>query len=312
MNSFGSIDHQVIHTSERYFEMVTNFAEPHLASAASWAIAMPGLTVGNVIIKPENKLTLCDFTDSEHMRSLFILSGRIHSTFDFGNKEEKTAIRKQKHAFQYSAEYEAEHEILTDHLHALSIDTSPSFFKSLMGTTDEMDELINCFTKQESFRSILMLQPRMAEIINLIVDCPFKGVTRYLFIESKVLELLALQMEQIKTPRSASQAISNSDIEKLWAVKAFVENNYLERLSLAGLCKTFSLNEFKLKKGYKELFHTTVFGHINSLRMDKARQLLSQKQLTVSEVADFIGYKNVASFSVEFKKRFGCMPSRCY
>jgi AraC-like DNA-binding protein len=313
MHSFGSIEQQVIHTSERYFEVVTKVAESHLASAVSRTIGMPGLTIDNVILKPENKLTLRDFTESEHMRSLFVLSGHVNSTFDFGNNEAESVVQKQKHAFQYSTPHEAEHRILADHLHAFSIETSPTFLKSLMGaTTGEMDDVINCFTKQQSFHSISMLQPRMVEIINYIVDCPFKGVTRYLFIESKVLELLALQMEQIKTPGVDGQAISNSDVEKLWAVKTFIENNYLEPLSLASLCKIFSLNEFKLKKGYKKLFHTTVFGHINSLRMDKARQLLSQKQLTVSEVADFIGYKSIGSFSVEFKKRFGYAPSRLY
>ena len=313
MNSFGSIDQQVIHASERYFEVVTNVAEPHLASAVSRTIGMPGLTIDNVIIKPENKLTLCDFTDGERMRSLFVLSGHVNSTFDFGNDEAESVVQRQKHAFQYSTPHEAEHRILADHLHAFSIETSPTFLKSLMGAvTGEMDDLINCFTKQKSFQSILLLQPRMVEIINYIIECPFKGVTRYLFIESKVLELLALQMEQMKSQNSAGQAISNSDVEKLWVVKKFIEENYLEPLSLASLCKTFLLNEFKLKKGYKQIFHTTVFGHINSLRMEKARQLLSQKQLTISEVAEFIGYKSIGSFSIEFKKRFGYAPSRLY
>jgi AraC-like DNA-binding protein len=150
----------------------------------------------------------------------------------------------------------------------------------------------------------------MIEIINYILACPFKGLTRYLFIESKVLELLTLQLEEIKTPTLAKQTISNTDVEKLWCVKEFIETSYLEPVSIAGLCKMFSLNEFKLKKGYKELFSTTVFGHINALRMEKARQLLSQKEMTVSEVADFIGYKNIGSFSAEFKKRFGYVPSK--
>ncbi|GAB3499929.1 hypothetical protein GCM10027341_24230 [Spirosoma knui] len=65
-----------------------------------------------------------------------------------------------------------------------------------------------------------------------------------------------------------------------------------------------------MKKGYKELFNTTVFGHIHQLRMQKARQLLAEKVMNVSETADYIGYSNVSSFSAEFKKRFGYSPSR--
>jgi AraC-like DNA-binding protein len=44
--------------------------------------------------------------------------------------------------------------------------------------------------------------------------------------------------------------------------------------------------------------------------MQKAVQLLSQKDRTVSEIADLVGYSNVGSFSSEFKKRFGYPPSK--
>jgi len=308
MTSFGNIDQQMVYSSDRYFEVATEVAEPHLASGSSWTIGMPGLTLDNVIIRPENKLVIGDLTDKENIQSIYVISGHADSTFDFGNK--LAVMQKSRHAFQYSSGYEAEHQIVASHFHALSIDIHPDFFKSLMATTSgEVNEIYNSFAKGESMQSVLMLQPRMHEIINYILQCPFKGVTRYLFIESKVLELLALQIDQVNSSKPLKQTKSNADIEKLFAVREFIELNYLEPLSLAGLCKTFSLNEFKLKKGYKELFHTTVFGHINSLRMEKARAFLSHGEMNISEISDFIGYKNIGSFSAEFKKRFGYAPS---
>lgn len=309
MTSFGSIDQQLVHASERYFEVATEVAEPHLASGSSWTIGMPGLTLDNVIIRPENKLIIGDLTDKETIQSVYVISGQADSSFDFGNK--MAVMEKARHAFQYSSGYQAEHRIVASHFHALSIDIQPDFFKSLMTINGgDVSEIYTGFTKGESLQSVLMLQPRMQEIINYILQCPFKGVTRYLFIESKVLELLALQIDQINSSKPLKQSKSNADTEKLLAVRDFIENNFLEPLSLAGLCKTFSLNEFKLKKGYKELFHTTVFGHINSLRMEKAREILSRGQMNISEIADFIGYQNIGSFSAEFKKRFGYAPSK--
>jgi AraC family transcriptional activator of pyochelin receptor len=308
MKSFGKIDQHLVHASDRYFEVTTEVAESRLASASSWTIGMPGLTLDNVILRPENKLIIGDFTEKENIQSVYVISGQADSIFDFGNK--LAVMQKSRHAFQYSSGYEAEHRIVASHFHALSIDIQPDFFKSLMTTTEgDVNEIYNNFTKGESLQSVLMLQPRMHEVINYILQCPFKGVTRYLFIESKVLELLALQIDQINASKTSEQTRSNSDIEKLLAVKEFIENNYLEPLSLASLCKSFSLNEFKLKKGYKELFNTTVFGHINSLRMEKAREFLSRGQMNISEIADFIGYKSIASFSTEYKKRFGYAPS---
>jgi AraC family transcriptional regulator, transcriptional activator of the genes for pyochelin and ferripyochelin receptors len=309
MKSFGHIDQKLVHGSDRYFEVTTEVAEPRLAAGSSWTIGMPGLTLDNVIIHPENKLIIGDLTEKENIQSVYVISGQADSTFDFGNK--MAVMQKSRHGFQYSSGYEAEHKIIASHFHALSIDIHPDFFKSLMTTSEgDANEIYNSFAKGESLQSVLLLQPRMQEIINYILQCPFKGVTRYLFIESKVLELFALQIDQINSSNSLKQLQSNADIEKLLATRDFIENNYLEPLSLAGLCKTFSLNEFKLKKGYKELFHTTVFGHINSLRMEKAREFLSKGKMNVSEIANFIGYKNIGSFSAEFKKRFGYAPSK--
>lgn len=311
MKSFGSIHQQVVHASERYFEVTTEVSESNLASGSSWTIGMPGLMLDRVIIRPDNELAIGDITEKECIQSVYMISGRAESNFDFGSQQ--AVMQTSKHAFQYSSGYEAEHRILTDDFHALSIDISPDFFKSLVTTTDDgTEQLWNSFTKGESFQSVLLLQPRMSEIINYILQCPFKGVTRYLFIESKVLELLALQIDQINATKPLHQSLSGSDIQKISAVKEFIENNYLEPLSLSSLCKAFSLNEFKLKKRYKELFNTTVFGHINSLRMEKAKQLLSEKVMPVSQIAEFIGYNNIGSFSAEFKKRFGFAPSKYF
>ena len=309
MKSFGSINQEVIHASERYFEFTSEVAEPHLATGSSWTIGMPGLTLDNVLIRPENKLAIVDITEKESIQSVFVISGQADSDFDFGNK--LATMQQSKHAFQYSSGYEAEHRIVTNNFHALSIDIDANFFKELMSSNiDEVSDLFNNFSKGLAFQSILMLQPRMLEVVNHILQCPFKGLTRYLFIESKVLELLALQIDQIKNSALQIETISRIDVEKISMVKSYIESNYLQPLSLAGLCKSFSLNEFKLKNGYKQLFHTTVFGHINSLRMEKARHLLSQKKMTISEIADFIGYKTIGSFSAEYKKRFGHTPSK--
>jgi AraC family transcriptional activator of pyochelin receptor len=308
MNSFSSINQQMIHTSDRYFEVVTEVAEPDLASASSRTIGMPGITLDNVMIRPDKKLSLVDVTVKKNIQSSFVISGEADSTFDFGSKKE--GIKNSRHGFQFSPGYKAEHKIVSNHFHALSLDITPEFFQSLMTSAGDQDELYNYFIQGGASRKVLMVQPRMVEIINYIINCPFKGVTRYLFIESKVLELLALQFDQLSTSDWLKPETSRADVEKLSAVREFVENNYLEPLSLASLGRTFSLNEFKLKKGYKELFHTTVFGHINSLRMEKARQLLLQQTMTISDIADFIGYKNIGSFSAEYKKRFGYAPSK--
>lgn len=310
LRCFGRIEEKIIHQSERYTEVALSVDEPGLASAQSLMIQVPGIELTRVVVHPVNTLVLADEFEGERLESAFLLSGQADSVFSMMNKP--ASLETNMHAFQYSPCFTAEHKILTDDFHAMQLTVNPGFFKSLLysGNTGEMDFLCNSFERKETFQCMMHLQPRMLEIIHLILTCQFKGLTRYMFIESKLLELLALQIEQAGTEKMIKDPFSRADKEKLAAMRNFIENNYLEPLSLPRLCRQFTLNEFKVKKGYKQLFNTTVFGHIYTLRMNKARQLLEQKIMNISEVADFIGYENIGSFSAEFKKRFGFSPSK--
>ncbi len=72
--------------------------------------------------------------------------------------------------------------------------------------------------------------------------------------------------------------ITCADKEKLKAVYEYIEENYLLPQSLKSLSQNFMLNEFKLKKGHKTLFNTTVFNHIHHTRMTRAKQLLAEEK----------------------------------
>ena len=68
-------------------------------------------------------------------------------------------------------------------------------------------------------------------------------------------------------------------------------------------------NQQTLKKGFKELFGTTIWGYYNNLRMETAKDLLINQEKSIAEVADNIGYKNPQHFTVAFKKKYGILPS---
>jgi AraC-like DNA-binding protein len=68
------------------------------------------------------------------------------------------------------------------------------------------------------------------------------------------------------------------------------------------------LNDFKLKKGFKELFGTTVFSYLNELKMDYAKRLILDEKKTIYEVAMTLGYSEPHHFYAAFKRRFGYSP----
>jgi AraC family transcriptional regulator, transcriptional activator of the genes for pyochelin and ferripyochelin receptors len=81
--------------------------------------------------------------------------------------------------------------------------------------------------------------------------------------------------------------------------------------SLLELAKLVGLNDYKLKSGFRHVFGTTVFGYLHQQRMQQAYRLLTTSDLTVTEVANQVGYTSLSAFSTAFKKFFGISPSRC-
>jgi len=68
------------------------------------------------------------------------------------------------------------------------------------------------------------------------------------------------------------------------------------------------LNDFKLKKGFPQIYGTSIYKYLLHHRFDQARHLLEEGRMNVSEVAYAIGYSKLDHFYRSFKKRFGITP----
>lgn len=154
--------------------------------------------------------------------------------------------------------------------------------------------------------------PEMRAVINDILNCRYSTPLKYIYIENKVAELLVMQVAQYMHHSTVTPAsiISRLDMQKLYYAKELIEKNIQEPCTLIELSALAGINDFKLKKGFKELFGNTVFGYMSDLRMQKAKQLLQQGNCTIAEVAYDIGYKNPQHFTAAFKRKFGYLPKK--
>lgn len=138
-----------------------------------------------------------------------------------------------------------------------------------------------------------------------------QGINR-LLKQAAVSELLYTQLEWIKKSNDASAIdtpVLRDDIDKLFALRKFIDQHFLEDFSLQQLVRIGMLNEFKLKKGFRQLFGQSVFRYIHSLRMEYAGNLLRHSKVSIAEVAHIIGYQYAQHFSTAFRRHFGVTPS---
>lgn len=313
-SEFESFTSSVVKSDDRYTEVKCSYKELDLSSGEALLIKMPHLVLNYSVNRIENPLQLNVESTGEQMESLFLLEGTVESRFDLIHKQVNAT--KNQHAFHYSPEMSGRHTLQKGLMQAIHINFDLGFYKTLMqsATQKQTDLICNNLERKEvffAFPETSGLQPEMKDILYAIMNCKFQGDIRLLYLEAKALELFSHQILALQSGSEISKdTIASADKEKLKAVYGYIEENYLLPQSLKALSQTFMLNEFKLKKGYKTLFNTTVFNHIHHLRMTKAKQLLAEENMNVSMVSDFMGYNNIAAFSAAFRKRFGYPPGK--
>jgi AraC-like DNA-binding protein len=150
----------------------------------------------------------------------------------------------------------------------------------------------------------------MHQCLNDIMHCPFKGGLKLMFLHSKCIELLTLQAQSHEASATVEpfSCKSTYDQECIHYAREYLLQHADNPPSLSELARIAGLNEFKLKKGFKEIYQHTVFGYLNDYRLDKAKQLLLHKTQPIKEISDNLGYSSVQHFTKAFKKKFGIPP----
>ncbi len=107
----------------------------------------------------------------------------------------------------------------------------------------------------------------------------------------------------------ACKFLSNEeDREKIINAREILLQHIGEPITIKALSRKVAINECYLKKGFKEIFGTTIFDFYQGQRMEHAKYLLYEKGLSVTEVSSSLGYSSISHFSTAFKNHTGIKP----
>jgi AraC-like DNA-binding protein len=100
------------------------------------------------------------------------------------------------------------------------------------------------------------------------------------------------------------------EIDLIHQAKAILTANPDNPPSLMELARQVGLNDWTLKRGFRQVFGTTAFGYLHEYRLEQACQLLQERRLNVSEIARVIGFSSCSYLSRVFRKKYGVSPKR--
>ncbi len=92
-------------------------------------------------------------------------------------------------------------------------------------------------------------------------------------------------------------------------IAAYIAENYKKNISLKTLATHLGYDYCYLSKTFNDMFSMSFTDYLNTFRIDNALSLLTNSNLTVTEIAFESGFQSIRSFNDVFKKRMGVSPA---
>jgi AraC-like DNA-binding protein len=251
------------------------------------------------------------YNDSSFVEMNFMLEGHILQTRE--GMLDRYHCRKGHHNILFSPYTTETNQLLSSGPHRIfSVYALPEKMMQLFaGYLEEMAPFAEKLAKGEPF----------------VLHAPVQGLTNELkyffdsfwvrtlpvsvgrlFYESRVMELLANQCHLLLEAPVRQPDIGKADLEKIYHVRDIILRNLCSPLSLAELSGQVCLNEFKLKKYFRQVFGLSVFALVQEERLKRAKQLIFEGEKNISAIAYELGYAHSQHFQRAFKQRFGVTP----
>ena len=94
-------------------------------------------------------------------------------------------------------------------------------------------------------------------------------------------------------------------------IKDYIDNHYNENdISTASVAEKFGITSQYLSTIFKKATGENLYGYITKLRIEKAKKLMNNKNFTIVQIAEKVGYTSDISFIRAFKKTEGITPGK--
>ena len=88
----------------------------------------------------------------------------------------------------------------------------------------------------------------------------------------------------------------------------FMDSHLHERLDIAAIAASEKISERELRRLFRAHLDDSPQDYHRTLRLEKARLMLRQTDLSVTDIASSCGFASSSDFSRAFRRKFGCKP----
>ena len=104
--------------------------------------------------------------------------------------------------------------------------------------------------------------------------------------------------------------LSRAEPVEIWKARKFIEQHSDEELSLTKVAKAVNISPNYLSEKFKKVTGVNFVDYVARIRTEKARDLLEDVDLRISEIAFAVGFQSLSQFNRVFKKLLRKSPTQ--
>ena len=257
----------------------------------------------------ESTETILKGVDKRYIQFYFCTKGSL--TFNFNNGIYKINLNEGKSFLFYyptlniplSLNINAESKV---YIVVLSIQKLHQLFAEYQIKNDLIDSMT-----QDKFYIEREIVPSIKLVLNQIEQMKLSPQFQNLFLIGKMYELFTLYFSEMENQTEHCPFLNNeNEGKRIKEIKDFLLADFKNPPTIKELCEKFSISEYHLKEGFRELYGTTVYGYLLDKKLEYALHKLEEDQLKVKDISFEIGYENPSHFISAFKKKYSLTPKQ--
>jgi len=177
---------------------------------------------------------------------------------------------------------------------------------------EEYGELFQLFGDIQAEWRLISLGRELFEVFFKKIEAEFDSSQpgSSVLMHSFLMELFAVALRTHCGGEEDINGVKGNDWAVMRRALDYIQRRYRGRISVKDLAANSYLGESRFFQVFKKYAGVSPLNYVAKFRMEKAKALLTCSHMSVSQVADFLGYESIHYFSRAYKRHYGVPPSK--
>ena len=127
-------------------------------------------------------------------------------------------------------------------------------------------------------------------------------------IKASLLQIMLLAHRHIDDEIEATDGQESIKHKMVSEIAAYINNNFNREITLAEISERFFISPCYFSRTFKSITGISFSEYLSGVRIKEAERLLAKTEMSVSEIAEAVGFNNITHFGRCFKSTAGMTP----